>query len=61
MMTTSDEHEPTGFSQDSTEAWRMTMALARYERRQRGERYMARHRSTPDDGAEGHDTSQRSA
>ena len=61
MMTTSDEHEPTGFSQDSTEAWRMTMALARYERRQRGERYMARHRSTPADGAEAHDTTQRSA
>jgi hypothetical protein len=50
-----------GISQDSTEAWRMTMALARYERRQRGERYMARHRSTPADGADAHDSTQRSA
>jgi hypothetical protein len=61
MMTTSRENEPKGISPDSTEAWRITMALARYERRQRGERYMARHRSTPADGADAHDTTQRSA
>jgi hypothetical protein len=61
MMTTSHEHEPMGISQDSTEAWRVTMALARYERRQRGERYLARHRWAPADGAEAHDTTQRSA
>jgi hypothetical protein len=60
-MTASREHEPKGISANSTEAWRVAMALARYERRKRGERYTARHRLTPTESGEAHDTTQQTA
>ena len=60
-MTASREHEPKGISADSTEAWRVALALARYERRKRGERYMARHRLTPTEGGETPGTTKQTA
>jgi hypothetical protein len=53
MMTTSREHEPRPTAKDGLEAWPETVAAARHERRQRGERYPARHRRAPHDTADG--------
>jgi hypothetical protein len=53
MMTTSGEHEPRPIVKDGLQAWRETVAAARHERRQRGERYAARHRRGPHDNADG--------
>lgn len=60
-MPTSREQEPKGIGANSTEAWRVAVALARYERRKRGERYTARHRLAPTDGPEAQDTTQQTA
>jgi hypothetical protein len=47
VMTTSGVNEPKAISEASTETWREAVSVARRERRQRGERYTARHRSAP--------------
>jgi hypothetical protein len=47
VMTTSGVNEPKPISEASTETWRVAISVARRERRQRGERYTARHRSAP--------------
>jgi hypothetical protein len=61
MMTTNDEHERTAIDWASEEAWRESVAVARRERRQRGERYTGRHRAVPAEPADGQDIAQRSA
>ena len=60
-MTTSGEHEPRAMDWASYDALREAVAVARRERRQRGERYVARHRLRPADNADGHDTDRQSA
>ena len=52
MTTTSGEHEPKMRSKDAIEAWHEAVAVAREERRQRGERYAGRHRPAPHDTAD---------
>ena len=61
MMTTSSEHEPEAINWAGYEAWREAVVVARRERRQRSERYMARHRRAPDDVADTQEPRQRSA
>jgi hypothetical protein len=53
MMTTSSKHEPTPSGEDAIEAGQETVAVAREERQQRGERYTGRHRPAPPDQADG--------
>jgi hypothetical protein len=47
VMMTSGVNEPKAIREASTETWREAVLVARRERRQRGERYAARHRSAP--------------
>jgi hypothetical protein len=61
MMTTSGEHEPRVIGWASYDELREAVAIARRERRQRGETYLARHRRASVDGTDGQDTAQRSA
>jgi hypothetical protein len=42
-MTTSDEHKPEADDSTSYDGWREAVVLARRERRQRGESYLAAH------------------
>ena len=49
MMTTSSEHKPKAIDWAGYDAWREAVVVARRERRQRSERYVARHRRAPDD------------
>ena len=60
-MTTSSEHEPTAIEWASYDAWRESVAVARRERRQRGEGYTGRHRSVPVEPSDGQDITHRSA
>ena len=61
-MTTSGENEPKAMVKDGLEAWRETVAAARQARRQRGERYVGRHRRVSVEGKDDHqDVDERSA
>ena len=61
-MTTSGENEPKAMVRDGLEAWRETVAAARQARRQRGERYVGRHRRVSVEGKDDHqDVDERSA
>ena len=42
MTTTTEEHEPEARSKDAIDAWHEAVAVAREERRQRGERRQSR-------------------
>ena len=61
LMTTSGEHEPGVIGWANYDELREAVAIARRERRQRGETYLARHRRATVDGTDGQDTAQRSA
>ena len=60
-MTTSGEHEPRAMEWASYDALREAVAVARRERRQRGEPYVARHRPGAADNADGQDNARQSA
>jgi hypothetical protein len=49
MMTTSSEDKPKAIDWAGHDAWREAVVVARRARRQRSERYVARHRRAPDD------------
>jgi hypothetical protein len=59
MMSRTGEHEPTAGDWASYDTWRESVAVARRERRQRGEAYTGRHRSVPVEPADRHDIAQR--
>ena len=61
MMTTGGEHEQRAINWASYDALREAVAVARRERRKRGEPYVARHRQGPADSVNGQDTAQQSA